>query len=263
MRRTRQGRLGALLAVVLLALVTASPAEAELTAGGDLFVKFSGGIAPDSLPRHTRAPISVSVAGAVRTLSGERPPALRRISIAINRGGRLDARGLPVCKRAQIQPSSTAEARANCGSALVGEGSFDADVAFPEQNAFPSHGHVLAFNTVLDGKRAILAHVYGQEPAPITRIVVFHIRESAGTYGTVLTAAVPESVNQWGYLTHFSLKLHRSFTYRGQRRSYLSAACAAPAGFPGATFPFAHAAMTFADGRTLSSTLTRSCRVRP
>ena len=44
-------------------------------------------------------------------------------------------------------------------------------------------------------------------------------------------------------------------------RSYLSAACDAPAGFPGASFPFAHASMTFADGRTLASTLTRSCRV--
>ena len=262
MSRARRGRLGALLAAALLLLAIAASARAELSASGDLFVSFSGGIAPSALPRHARAPIAVSVAGTVRTLSGERPPALRRIAIAINRGGRLDARGLPVCSRAQVQPSSTAEARANCGQALVGEGSFDADVAFPEQAAFPSHGHVLAFNAMVGGKRAILAHVYGAEPAPITRIIVFRIRENAGTYGTVLTASVPESVNQWGYLTHFSLSLHRNFTYRGRRRSYLSAACAAPAGFPGATFPFAHAAMTFADGRTLASTLTRSCRVK-
>jgi hypothetical protein len=258
--RARRVCLGALLAAALL--LAASTARAELTASGDLFVKFSGGISPSALPREERAPIAVEVAGTVTTLSGERPPALRRISIAINRGGRLDARGLPVCRRAQIQPSSTAEARASCGAALVGGGSFDADVAFPEQPAFPSHGHVLAFNAVIGGKRAILAHVYGAEPAPITRLIVFRIRESAGTFGTVLTASVPEAVNLWGYLTHFSLDLHRNFTYRGQRRSYLSAACEAPAGFPGATFPFAHASMTFADGRTLASTLTRSCKVR-
>jgi hypothetical protein len=262
MSRGRQGHLGALLATVLLLLAVAAPARAELSASGDLFVSFSGGISPSALPREVRAPIAVSIAGSVRTLSGERPPALRRIRVAINRGGRLDARGLPVCHRAQIQPSSSAEARARCGGALVGEGSFDANVAFPEQSAFPSHGHVLAFNAVVDGEPAILAHIYGTEPAPITRIIVFRIREKAGTYGTVLTATVPESVNQWGYLTHFSLTLHRNFIYRGQRRSYLSAACAAPAGFPGATFSFARAAMTFADGRTLSSTLTRSCRVR-
>jgi len=258
--RARQASYAATLVAALL-LVSVSPGHAELSARGDLFVRFSGGIRPSALPRDSRAPIRVKVAGAVRTLSGERPPALRRIEIAINRGGRLDARGLPVCRRAQIQPSSTAEARERCGPALVGEGSFDADVAFPEQSSFPSDGHLLAFNTVVGGRHAILAHVYGTEPAPITRTIVFHIRERAGIYGTVLTAGVPESVNQWGYLTRFSLSLHRDFTYRGRPRSYLSAACDAPAGFPGATFPFVHAAMTFADGRTLTSTLTRSCRV--
>jgi hypothetical protein len=257
-----QRRIGVLAATIAVLAVTASLAQAELTARGDLFVKFSGGITPNALPRDARAPISVRVAGTVRTLSGVRPPALRRIAIAINQGGHLDARGLPVCHRRQIEPSSTQEALARCGPALVGGGSYDADVAFPEQSSFPSRGRVLAFNAVVDGKRAILAHVYGAEPIPITRIIVFHIEETRGTYGTILTGALPASVNRWGYLRRISLSLHRDFTYRGQPRSYLSAACDAPAGFPGATFPFAHASMTFADGRTLSSTLTRSCKVR-
>lgn len=251
-----------LAAVTAVFALAASFAHAELTARGDLFVRFSGGIAPSALPRDSRAPISVSVAGTIRTLSGERPPALRRISVSINQGGLLDSRGLPVCKRSQIEPSSTKEALARCGPAIVGHGSFDAEVAFPEQAEFPSNGRILAFNAVIGGKRAILAHVYGSKPAPITRVVVFHIRESEGTYGTILTGALPVSLNRWGYLKRISLSLHRDFTYRGQRRSYLSAACEAPAGFPGATFPFAHASMTFEDGRTLSSTLTRSCKVR-
>ena len=198
----------------------------------------------------------------MKTSSGEGPPPLRRIDIAINQGGRLDARGLPVCSRAEIQPSSTAQARKICGAALVGEGSFDADVAFPEQSAFPSQGKVLAFNALIGGRPAILAHVYGRQPASTSRIIVFHIRRTAGTYGTVLTASVPESLDQWGHLTHFSLDLHRDFTYRGRRHSYLSAACPAPPGFPGASFTFARAAITFADGRTFVSTLTRGCRVR-
>ena len=162
-------------------------ADAELTARGDLFVRFSGGIAPNALPRDSRAPISVNIVGTVRTLSGERPPALRGISIAINQGGHLDSRGLPVCRRSQIEPSSTAEALARCGPALVGRGSYEADVAFPEQSAFPSQGRILAFNAVLNGKRAILAHVYGADPVPITRIIVFRIHESSGTFGTILS----------------------------------------------------------------------------
>jgi hypothetical protein len=248
--------------VFAVCVLCAALAQAELTAKGNLFVRFSGGITPNSLPRHARAPIAVAVTGTIRTLSGERPPALRQISIAINQGGRLDAHGLPLCHRRQIEPSSTQEALARCGPALVGEGSFAADISFPEQSAFPSDGRILAFNTVIDGKRAILAHVYGGQPIPITRILIFHIRESRGTYGTILSASLPVSVNRYGYLTRISLTLHRNYTYRGQRRSYLSAACAAPAGFPGASFSFAHASMRFADGRTLSSTLTRSCTVR-
>jgi hypothetical protein len=249
-------------ALATLLLAGASFAQAELTAHGDLFVRFSGGISPDALPRRARAPISVTVTGTVRTLSGDRPPALRRISIAINRGGHLDTQGLPVCRQEQIEPSTTAEAMAVCGDALVGGGSYSADVAFPEQSAFPSHGRILAFNAVVGGKRAILAQVYGTKPVPITRIIVFHIREGPGTFGTILTGALPATLNRYGYVKQISLSLHRNFPYRGQARSYLTAACAAPPGFPGATFAFAHASMTFADGRTLSSTLTRSCKVR-
>jgi hypothetical protein len=260
--RARQACLGVLLAAALLLGVVAADSRAEVSASGQLFVSFTGGITPKALPRTQRAPIAVSIAATVRTPSDRRPPALRRIAVAINAGGRLDARGLPLCHRSEIQPSSSREARAVCGAALVGEGGYEADVAFPEQSTFPSHGRVLAFNSVIDGERVILAHVYGREPAPITRIIVFHVRRSAGAFGTVLVASVPAAVNQWGYLTHFSLRLHRSFSYRGQRRSYLSASCAAPARLSGAIFPFARAAMSFADGRTLRSTLTRSCRVR-
>jgi hypothetical protein len=255
-------RLFALLTTVFLLLACAAGARGEVVAKGNLFLSFSGDISPDALPREALAPISVGFSGTVRTFSGERPPSMRRIEIAINRGGRLDLRGLPVCSRAQIQPSSSAQARAICGPALVGEGTFAADVAFPEQPAFPSEGHVLAFNAVVGGHPAILAHVYGSIPASNSRILIFHIRRSTGTYGTVLTASVPEPPNQREQLTHISLNLHRDFTYLGRRRSYLSASCPAPAGFPGATFPFARAAIGFADGRTLTSTLTRSCRVR-
>jgi hypothetical protein len=246
----------------LLFAAAVSLGQAELTQRGDLFVSFSGGIAPTTLPRHSRAPIAVRVAGVVRTLSGERPPALRQIKIEINRNGHLDTRGLPVCRKRQIEASSSEQALITCGPALVGGGSYLAKTAFPEQLTFPSAGRILAFNSVVDGHQAILAHIYGTEPIPIVRIIVFHIQHAHGAYGTLLTGALPATVNRYGYVKRLSLSLHRDYVYRGQRHGYLSAACAAPAGFPGAVFPFAHASMTFADGRTLGSTLTRSCEVK-
>jgi hypothetical protein len=251
-----------LAAAVALVLCCASLAHAELVERGDLFVSFKGGLEPAALPRDSLAPIGVSVDGAVRTLSGERPPALRQIVIELNRGGIFDTHGLPRCRRRQIESSSSRAALDACGDALVGRGTYLARTAFPEQGAFPSDGKILAFNAVVGGHEAIFAHVYGTEPVPITRIITFDISHRSGVYGTVLSGELPVSVNRYGYVKRISLSLHRLFTYRGQQRSYLSAACPAPAGFPGANFAFARASMSFADGRTLASTLTRSCRVR-
>jgi hypothetical protein len=246
---------------VLATVLIASIAHAELTERGDLFVRFRGGIDPVALPREQRAPITVSVAGRVRTLSGERPPALRSIEIELNRGGELNSHGLPVCRYGQLVAVAPPRALKACGDAMVGEGAFIGQTAFPEQATFPARGHILAFNGVYHGREVILAHVYGTDPVPITRIIVFHIHRSSGTYGTAISGAFPDAVNHYGYVEEVALRLHRTYTYRGQRRSYLSAACAAPSGFTVAAFAFARASMTFADGRTLASTLTRSCKV--
>jgi hypothetical protein len=247
--------------VALFLALSASLASAELTERGDLFVRFQGGISPNALPRKQMAPITVSVIGAVKTLSGERPPALRRIEIALNSGGELNSHGLPRCRYGQLVAVTAERALEACGDALVGDGAYTGQAAFPEQATFPSQGGILAFNGVYRGREVILAHVYGTDPVPITRIIVFYIRRTGGTYGTVISGALPDAVNHYGYVEEIALRLHRIYTFRRQRRSYLSAACAAPSGFSIASFPFARASMTFADDRTLSSTLTRSCRV--
>lgn len=258
----RVKRVGALVVLAAALAFGAALANAELIERGDLFVKFQGGIDPTALPRHADAPISVRVDGTVRSLSEERPPALRYIAIAINRGGRIDTRGLPLCDRSQIEAASSAQALIACGPALVGKGRFAGAVSFPEQTAFPLQGKILAFNARVDGGRGILAHVYGTDPFPNTRILTFRIRETQGTYGTVFSASLPASINRYGYLKRIVLDLRREFVYRGRTRSYLSAACGAPAGTRVGIFPFVRVSMTFADGRRLASTLIRTCSVR-
>jgi hypothetical protein len=260
--RAKAKRVATLAAFTATFLFAAAMANAELIERGNLFVKFDGGIAPTTLPRHVNAPISVQVDGTVRTLTGERPPALRWIAIAINRGGKIETKGLPLCRRSQIEAVTSARALAACGPALVGRGRYVGAVSFPEQSAFSLDGRILAFNARVDGGRAILAHVYGTDPFPNSRIIVFHIHDAGGTYGTILTASLPASINRYGYLKRIVLNLQRDFVRGGQVRSYLSAACAAPPGFTAAVFPFVRVSMTFADGRKLASTLIRTCRVR-
>jgi hypothetical protein len=246
---------------IVLSAAIAPTAYAELTERGDLFVRFKGGIDPGALPRDSLAPIAVSVAGTVKTLSGRRPPALRVIKIELNRGGELNPYGLPICHYNDLRAASPQQALDACEGALVGGGAYLAKTAFPEQATFPSDGRILAFNGIYKGRSAILAHVYGGEPVPITRIIVFRIHRTPGTFGTVITGELSKAVNHYGYVVGVYLRLFRRYVFEGEQRSYLSAACAAPVGFPGAVFPFARASMTFEDGRRLSSTLTRSCKV--
>lgn len=261
-RRPKLLWVATLLAVAVF-LAGASFARATLTQHGDLFITFNGGLTPEALPRHRAAPIDVHVAGTIRTVSGARPPALRRIAIAINRDGSIDTAGLPLCPASRIEATSSAAALAACRSALVGTGAISAAATFTGGSPFPFHGRLLAFNSTVNGRRVILAHVYGTEPLSISRTITFHLRSPTGTYGTVLSAMVPNVAGEFGYLTAISLDLHRLYTYRGQRRSYLSASCPAPGGFTSATFHLARASMSFESGATPSSTVTRSCRVRP
>ena len=256
-------RLGVVVAALLIVLSTAALAGAELSQRGDLFVRFDGGISPRALPREALAPIAVRIEGTIKTPSGDRPPSLSRIRIALNRGGKLDSRGLPVCHRGQIESSSGSQALAICGPALVGTGGIVAKTAFPGQSSYVLRGNILLFNSVEHGHATILAHIYQGAPSPITNIITFKIRRTGGTFGTILSAAMPPALENNGYLESIFLQLQRSYVFRGQKRAYLSASCPAPRGFSRAVFPFAKASMSFNDGRVLSSTLTRSCKASP
>jgi DNA-binding beta-propeller fold protein YncE len=236
--------------------------QSEIKQKGNLRVSFEGKLTPHALPRHGTAPVKVAVGARIAATDGKTPPQLRKIQIAINRNGRFEPDGLPRCALRQIQPATTADALAACRAALVGQGSFSAKVLLPQQAPFPSQGKVFAFNGTYKGRPAILAHVYGTRPVPTSYTIPFEISPAKGTFGTVLRASLPQVTSEWGYVTGLKLTLGRTFSFHGQRRSYLSAACPAPKGFPGAVFPFARASFAFRGRGTLTSTLTRSCGVR-
>lgn len=224
---------------------------------GDLRVAFGATLSPIALPRYGAAPISLSFGGRISTTDGAAPAQLERIVVALNRHGRVDRIGLPVCHLAQIQPATDAQALSGCRGALVGEGRFSARVLLAEQAPFPSRGRVLAFNAEVGGRPAVLAHVYGTSPAPTSYTIPFLISPGKGQFATTLTADLPDSTSDSGYVTGLSVRLGRSFSYRGRAHGYLSASCPAPA-----VFPLARGSFIFGDGRTLGATLTRACRVR-
>ncbi len=259
--RGKGGRLALGALALTLALALIAGASAETIQRGTLRVGFAGHLDPQALPRRGAAPIAVDFSGNVFTTDGSTPPQLRRVSIAINRLGRLDHRGLPACRPGQLNPATTAEAMASCRRSLVGRGSFRAHVVLPEQSPFPSRGAVTAFYGEDDGEPVIFAHVYGSSPLPQSQVIVFRLgRSSSSRFGTTFTAELPQVAAEWGYVSGLSLNFGREFEFRGKRRSFLSAGCPAPAGFPQAPFTLARAEFGFEDGQRLAATMTRSCR---
>jgi len=229
---------------------------------GDLRVAVRGDFAPHALPRKGRAPISVKVGGRIFTVGEGELPQLRRMRIEFNRNGRLEDTGLPTCSGSKIRIASSARALAACRAALVGAGSFEANVVLDGQAPYPTKGRLLLFNSPTDGRPALLGHIYAAKPFATSFLIPFAVSEGGrGTFGTTITASLPDALGDWGYVTAIELKLFRAYRREGQRRSFLSAGCAAPKGFPGALFPLARASFTFA-GTVLSTTLVRSCKVR-
>jgi hypothetical protein len=260
--RPRSTRAAALcLAATLLA--GAALAHAEVAQKGTLRVTVSGRLSPRALPRDGAAPVAVSVAGRISTTDDNPPPQLKTLRIEINRHGHLDYTGLPVCQIAQIQPASSARALAACRSALVGQGRFSANIVLSGQEPYPTQGRLLVFNGQRDGKPVLLGQIYAPHPFATSFVIAFVVRRlSHGAYGVALTASLPKALGSWGYLTAIDLELSRHYSYRGARHSFLSAGCPAPKGFGGVAFPLARTSFAFAGGKTLTTTLNRSCGVR-
>jgi hypothetical protein len=256
-------RLSLAAVLILVASIAVATAAAELIQGGDLRVSFQAKLSPRALPRERPAPVTVSLSGSVRTVDGSRPPQLRKIKIGVNRAGLISVEGLPICTAPELQQTSTEAALARCRSALVGRGRFAVNVDFPDAPLIPAQGRLLVFNSRSHGRPAMLAHLYGSSPVRAAFVLPFKVSHPrSGDFGTVFSTKIPELASDLGYVTDISMTIGRKYNVDGERRSFMSASCAAPAGFPGAIFKLARATFLFADGVRLSTALTRDCRVR-
>jgi hypothetical protein len=229
---------------------------------GGAVVSFDGGLSPTALPRRDPAPVAITVEGSVRAEGGAPLPQLQTISVAINRAGRLYDRGMPTCQVRAIQPATEAAARSLCGRSIVGWGAVTVQARLEGQAPFYVHGKLLAFNgPTVHGQKRILAQVYSRSP-PGAFILDFTLKHRSGLFGTVMSTKLPPQTRSWAYLTSFRMTVGRRYRQAGKARAYVSAACAAPAGFPGAVFPFAKATYGFAEGQRATTTVVRSCKVK-
>jgi hypothetical protein len=252
MGRTRA--LALLLSAVVATAALTQVSAAEVSQKQGVRVTVDGALSPTKLPRKGEVPVAVSVKGNVAATKEGTLPQLKALSIAINRAGTLNVKGIPHCRIGKINPSTTQQALAECRSSLIGEGSFSANVVLPEQSPFPSKGRLLAFNGQIGRKPAVFAHVYGTQPLATSYVFAFKVRKARGTFGTILEASFPKATGDWGYITGISLNLFKS--------RFMEAGCPAPSGFTKVSFPLVRTSFDFAGGLDIESTLNRSCEAK-
>ncbi len=244
---------GALL--VLLAL--AADASGLKLRAGDIIIYADGGFAPTRLPQHENAPITIHGSVKVATVSGALPPILETIEVEFDRHGSVDTTGLPVCREGQLEATTVAQARKNCGSSIVGSGRGSAIVKFPEQAPIPASSPITIFNGPKShGNPTVLAHAYLDHPIVTTFIVPVVIEKiHKGIYGYRTKATIPKIANGAGIPISGYLKVGKQWTYKGVRHSYVNARCETGR-------LQARGQARFKDGTYLSGTFIRPCQVR-
>jgi hypothetical protein len=216
----------AILALILAGAALAGP-NRKIWCAGNLCVADSGGISPKKLPRHEKAPVTALLNAEISTRDGSHPPAFESMDLKIERNISLDSVGLPTCRIGQLKATSSATAKRACGDATVGSGEAEVEVAFPEQAPFRSTGPLILFNGGTKGPTTtLLLHAYVNVPAPTAIVVPATVtRIDDGRFGMRIQATVPKIAGGSGSVTEFELRVGRRFTYKGQRKSFVSASC--------------------------------------
>lgn len=245
---------------VSLGLIFATAASGDLGGNekvwcaGNICITDDGGISPDKLPKHGKAPITARLNGEIETRDGTHPPALQTLDLDIDRTIGIDAVGLPTCRVGQLKSRNSADAKRACGSAMVGSGKTEVEVAFPEQTPFRSAGPLLLFNGgVKGGTTSLLLHAYVNVPAPTAIVVKATVtRIDRGRFGLHIAAKIPRIAGGSGSPTMFDLRVGRKYTYKGKKKSFLVAGC------PTGTW-ITKGSVLFDDGSRLGITHPFSC----
>jgi len=244
----------AILAVALLATAAFGSPNRKLWCVGNVCVADDGGISPTALPRHEKAPVTALLNGEITTKDGSHPPPFESMDLKIEKNISLNPVGLPACKIGQLKATSTAVAKRACGDAIVGSGKAEVEVAFPEQAPFRSTGPMVLFNGGTKGAvTTLLLHAYVDVPAPTAIVVPAKItRLRDPKFGMRIQATIPKIAGGSGSVTEFELEVGRRYTYRGRKRSFLTASC------PDGSW-MAKGEAKFVDGTTLHITHLFPC----
>jgi hypothetical protein len=226
----RRNLLAAIAIGAVLAIGGASIASAASTTirAGNLILRFGANVSPKKLPKRKNAPVALHIRGKISTSDGTHPSAFRETTVEIDKNGRIDARGVPICKGGQLQARDTKAAKRVCRKAIVGHGNAHVEIAFPEQKPIKVASPLLIFNGgTKRGKTTMYIHSFITVPVPaaiVTTITVKKIRKGRLGYRTV--AKVPQIAGGNGSALDFKFTIAKKlFRFKREKHSYLEARC--------------------------------------
>lgn len=251
----RRGRIVLAVAMAaVLAFAVTSIASAEKVIVGNLEFEADGGFSPKALSKTEFTPIALKVEGRIANTEGKHPPALKEVLFEADKNSAVTTKGYPACTSGKLQSQDSAHAEAICKSALIGTGTTDIGIAFPEQGDVKAHSKLLIFNGgEAGGVTTYYIHAYITVPVPAAVVTTVKIKKiHHGRYGLLAVASIPKIAAGSGSVLDFQFTIDKKFTYKGKKVSVLSAKC------PDGKLQ-AHATAIFADGSKASTEFVRPC----
>lgn len=220
-------RLSTYALIALVILLVAGMANAAMVRVGSIVLRADGGFTPQSLPRHSYAPISFRGHANVESTDSQPVPALRNFRLEFDKDGRLSTKGLPVCQPASLTNTTPQQAKEICGKASVGSGTVAASIAQPGLQGVVFRSPLSLFNGPrINGNATVIAHARALIPKPQTYVVLITIEKlTKGAFSYRASAELPEFAEGTGALTHLEAEVGRRYKSGGVKRSYVSAKC--------------------------------------
>ena len=244
-----------LLAALGLAGVALAGKGKEKACVENLCFETGGKFTPKALSKTKQTPIGLQFEGKISTTDGSHPPALREVIFETDKNGQVNVKGFPTCTARKLQSRDTKDAKKACRKAIIGHGATDVDVALAESAPVTAHSQLLVFNGgVKGGTTTLYIHAYITIPIPAAIVTTVKIKKHRhGRYGLKSVASIPKIASGQGSVTAFKLKIDKKFTYKGHKRSILTAKC------PDGRLQ-AHAVAKFTGGPTTTTEYVRPCK---
>jgi hypothetical protein len=225
--------LHAVLAVVAIlaipwafAQVAAAEQSVSIPPVGNLQLTLSGGFNPRVLPKTEPTPAALRLSAKISNRDGSLPPALKELTLEIDKSAAINVKGLAVCQHG-VQYHSLSDLRANCRDARVGGGTAAFQIQFPEQTPILAKSKMLIFNGGLkEGVTTLYADAYLAVPTPAVLTMTAKLRKiHQGRYGTQMAISVPKLADGYGSLTSFKAAIGGKLSFEGRKASVLTLKC--------------------------------------